>query len=119
MSRQLSLTASATVTLDGSGNGIASVGPSAPGEVWAPDTTSIQCTGAIPTTGTPTLFIYAGNGIFPATFIDSTYNVTGAGSGLIDGKQLYAGQEVFAVWSGGPPGGTATLTVKGTRKVPG
>jgi hypothetical protein len=118
MPRTADLSASSTVVLDGSGNGTAEVGPSAPGEVWLPESTGITCTGAIPTTGTPTLFIYAGNGISPATFIDSTYNVTSAASSLISGKKLYPGQQVFAVWSGGPPGQTATLAVKGTRQVP-
>lgn len=118
MTRTLSLTASATVTLDGGGNGTAEVGPSVPGEVWDPQSAGITCTGAIPVTGTPTLFIYAGSGISPATFIDSTYNVTSASSSMITGKRLYPGQRVFAVWSGGPPGQAATLAVKGTRTVP-
>lgn len=118
MSRTASLTASATVTLDGNGNGTAEVGPAVPGEVWFPGSTGITCTGAIPVTGTPTVFIYAGDGVSPATFIDSTYNVTSAASSLITGKTIYPGQQVFAVWSGGPPGQQATLAVKGTRQVP-
>lgn len=118
MARTVALQASDTITLDGNGNGTAAVGPSAPGEVWSPDSTGITCTGVIPATGTPTLFIYAGNGISPGTFIDSTYNVTSAASSLISGKQLFPGQQVFAVWSDGPPGQTATLAVKGTRQVP-
>ena len=118
MARTVSLAASASVVLDSDGNGTAEVGPTLPGEVWSPGSTSITCGGAIPTTGTPTLFIYAGNGISTGTFIDSTFNVTGAGSSLIAGKQLYPGQLVFAVWSGGPPDETATLAVNGTRSVP-
>ncbi len=118
MARTVSLAASASVVLDSNGNGTAEVGPSLPGEVWSPGSTSITCGGQIPTTGTPTLFIYAGNGISNSTFIDSTYNVTGASSSMISGKQLYPGQLVFAVWSGGPPDELATLAVNGTRQVP-
>jgi len=118
LSRTLPLSASASVTLDGNGNGTAEVGPSLPGEVWSPGSTGITCGGAIPDTGTPTVFIYAGNGISTSTFIDSTYNVTSASSSMISGKSLYAGQLVFAVWSGGPPNETATLAVNGTRQVP-
>lgn len=118
MARTLSLTASASVLLDGNGNGIAQVGPSAPGEVWSPASTSISCGGAIPTSGAPVVSIYAGNGISQGTFVDATYNVTGAASSLISGQQLYAGQEVFAVWSDGPPNQLATLAVAGSRRVP-
>ena len=118
MARTVSLAQSASVVLDSNGNGTAEVGPAAPGEVWHPGSTSITCGGQIPTTGTPTLFIYAGNGISNGTFIDSTYNVTGASSSMISGKLLYPGQQVFAVWSSGPPGQTATLAVNGTRSVP-
>ncbi len=118
MARTVSLQQSASVVLDSNGNGTAEAGPSSPGEVWSPDSTSVSCEGSIPVTGTPTLFIYAGNGISPGTFVDSTYNVTGAASSVIAGKKLYPGQSVFAVWSNGPAGQTATLTVKGTRRVP-
>jgi hypothetical protein len=117
MPRTVSLAQSASVTLDGSGNGTAELGPSLPGEVWSPGSTSISCEGSIPTSGSPSVFIYAGNGISAATFIDSTYNVTGASSSMISGKQLYAGQLVYAVWTDGPPGETATLAVNGTRQV--
>jgi hypothetical protein len=118
MARTQTLAAHASVVLDSSGNGTAEIGPASPGEVWFPTSTSITCTGSIPATGSPTLFIYAGNGISPASFIDSTYNVTSAASSLISGKTLYPGQQVYAVWSDGPPGGTATLAVNGTRQVP-
>jgi hypothetical protein len=118
MARTVSLARSASVVLDSNGDGTAEVGPTVPGEVWSPGSTSITCGGSIPTTGTPTLFIYAGNGISASTFIDSTYNITNASSSMIAGKSLYAGQLVFAVWSGGPPNETATLAVNGTRQVP-
>lgn len=64
------------------------------------------------------MFIYAGNGISSAYFVDSTYNVTSAGSSLIAGQTIHPGQQVFAVWSAGPPNQTATLVVSGTRRVP-
>lgn len=118
MPRTVSLAVSASITLDGNGNGTIEVGPNVPGEVWHPGSTSISCGGPIPVSGTPTLFIYAGNGISNATFIDSTYNVTGASSSMIAGKSIYPGQNVYAVWSQGPPNQVATLAVNGTRQVP-
>ena len=116
--RSFSLTVSASVTLDGTGAGTVALGPQFPRERWLPESTSISCTGTIPTTGTPTVSIYAGYGVAPGTFVDSTYNVTSGASSLISGQTLTAGQQVFAVWSGGPPGQVATLTVAGTRQVP-
>jgi hypothetical protein len=118
MARTLSLAKSVSVVLDSNGDGTAEIGPVLPGEVWSPGSTSITCSGAIPETGSPTVFIYAGNGISTSTFIDSTYNVTGASSSMIAGKQLYAGQQVAAVWTAGPPDQVATLAVNGTRSVP-
>jgi hypothetical protein len=44
--------------------------------------------------------------------------VTSAASSLISGQTLLAGEQVFAGWSGGPPGQVATLTVAGQRQVP-
>lgn len=118
MSQTLSLAANASVVLDGDGNGTAEVGPAVPGEIWSPGSVSISCGGAIPVSGTPEVNIYAGNGISRGSFIDATYNVTGASSSMIAGKTLYPGQEVWAVWTDGPPGQTATIAVNGTRQVP-
>jgi hypothetical protein len=118
MARTLSLTANASVVLDANGNGTAAAGPAVPGEVWSPASTSISCGGPIPVSGAPVVSIYAGNGISQGTFVDSTYNVTGAASSLISGQRLYPGQQVFAVWSNGPANQVATLAVAGTRQVP-
>jgi hypothetical protein len=118
MSTTLPFTKTATVTLNGSGNGTASVGPSSAGESWSPASVAISCTGSIPTSGTPTVFLYAGTNATALTVVDSTYNVTGASSSMISGQTLWPGQQVFAVWSDGPANGVATIVVTGTRKVP-
>jgi len=115
--RTLSLTASANVVLDGSGNGIIQLGPAYAGETWYPASTSISCTGSQPA-GVATCFIYTGAYIAPGTFTDSTYNILGAASSLIAGQQLHPGQYVWAVFTGGTPGQTASLAVAGTRTVP-
>jgi hypothetical protein len=117
--RTLSLTRNLSVTLNGSGNGVIQLGPSSPGEVWLPASTSISCTGSLTgITGISTCFIYAGSYAGQATFVDSTYNVLGAASSLIAGQSLYPGQYVFAVFTNGPPNQTASLVVSGTRQVP-
>jgi hypothetical protein len=119
MSRVLNLTATGNVTLNGSGNGAIQLGPSHPGEIWLPVSTSISCTGSLTgITGISTCFIYAGAYAGQPTFADSTYNVLGAASSLIAGRSLYPGQWVFAVFTNGPPNQTASLVVSGTRQVP-
>ena len=109
----------AITTLDVNGNGVASIGP-AFNQVWSPTTCSIQMAGAIPSGSTPaTCTIMRWIHGLDAAFVDSTYQVTGAASGVIDGQVVYYGQQVFAIWANGNPGATATLTVNGTMTVPG
>lgn len=115
--RTLTLTRSASITLDGSGNGTAQIGPAVPGEVWHPVAVNISSSGNAPTT-VATCFIYAGGAVSQGAFIDSTYNVLGAASGVIEGKVVYPGQYIFAVFSACNVGATATLAVNGTRTVP-
>jgi hypothetical protein len=119
--RSLSLNRSASVVLDVNGNGTAALGPSFPGESWLPVSTSISCTGNQPTPTAPaiaTCFVYAGNAVNNSTFVDATYQVLGASSGMIDGQVIYPGTQVYAVWSNCNPGQVATLTVNGKRNVP-
>lgn len=119
MSRTLNLTAVANVTLDNDGNGTAQIGPNNTNEVWLPTSVSINCTGSLTgITGTPSCFIYAGAYAGQGTFTDGTYLVLGASSSMISGQSIYPGQQIFAVWTNGPPNQQATMTVQGTRTVP-
>ena len=114
-------TETAIVTLDVNGNGVASIGPRF-NQVWSPTTCSIQSTGTIPANGAgnpATCTISVGFMPSGSTFVDSTYQVTGAASGIIDGQTVYYGQQIFATWANGNPGATATLTVNGTMTIPG
>jgi hypothetical protein len=110
-----------SVTLNGSGTGIASTGPAITNEIWTPTSVSISCTGNQPTPTAPaiaTCSIYAGSGIGNSTFVDATYQVLGASSSMISGQLIYVGQLIYAVWENCNPGEVATLTVYGTRAVP-
>lgn len=115
--RTLALTRPVTVTLDGSGNGTAAIGPTSPGEIWYPESVRISSTGN-PPAGLATCTIYCGSSPIPVAFVDATYNVLGAASSLISGQKLHPGQQVFAVWSGANAGASATLIVSGRRQVP-
>lgn len=118
MSRTLTLTRTASVTLDGTGAGTVQTGPSSPGEVWRPAQVSVSCS-AVVSTGTCQASIYAGAGPSQSTFVDGTFSGdTGDTTDAISGHPLQPGQYIFAVWSGGVPGATATMVVYGQREVP-
>ncbi|MGH2866774.1 MAG: hypothetical protein ACRDNK_04280 [Solirubrobacteraceae bacterium] len=103
--------------LDGSGNGTVRLGPTAHGVVWNPTVASIKATGAIPA-GLATCTVYAGSSATDDNFVDATYDVTSAATDAIAGNVLRLGGYLYAVWSGGTPGATATLSVAGTKEIP-
>jgi len=104
---------SATVKLDGSGNGTAQLGPQSAVR-WEPSLVAIQTVNQSVTT-VPACAIYAGSVVTPSTLVDQTYNGQNNSSTKIDGQILYQGQYVYAVWTGGVPGDTATLRVTGNQ----
>ena len=118
MGRLLTLTRTASVTLDGTGAGTVQTGPSSPGEVWRPAQVSVSCS-AVVSTGTCQANIYVGGSASQSTFVDGTFSGdTGDTSDAIGGRVLRPGQSVFCVWSGGVAGATATMVVAGEREVP-
>lgn len=104
------------ITLDGSGNGTAQVGPRGHGVTWKPAVASIKMTGGTPS-GVATCFVYAGGSATDSNFVDSTYDVQNDSTDRVGGQQLVRGQYVWAVWSGGNPGAIATLAVNGTQVI--
>jgi hypothetical protein len=115
MARTVSLNQRASVVLDSSGNGTAELGPSSPGEVWAPGNASVSVTTSV---SEATARIYAGNGLSPGSFVDGTTWGSTGDSTTNFATSLYPGQQIFAQWTGGDPGATATVVVTGTRSVP-
>ena len=115
MSRTVALSKSASVTLNGSGGGTANLGPSAPGEVWFPSSVSVSATS---NTNEAIAKVYIGGQVSAGTFQDgTTWGSTGDSTSNVSGP-VYPGQQVFAVWSGGDSGATATVVVTGSRQVP-
>lgn len=107
------------ISLDGSGNGAAQVGPFM-NQVWYPTTCNISMSGVIPASGTPaTCTISIGMAQAGSQFVDATYQVNGAASSVIDGQLVHFGQYIFATWANGNPNASATLTVSGTMTIPG
>jgi hypothetical protein len=116
--RTLALTATASVTLDGSGDGTVQVGPKYTNEVWYPTSVSVSSTGT-PAAGTGTsCYVYAGPGASQPYFVDATYASAGAASSLISGQKIYPGNWIWAVFTNAGIGATATVVVSGTRTVP-
>ncbi len=112
--RTLPLNAFASTTLDSTGAGTASVGPTSPGEVWTIAAVAVHCSSNV---NEATCRVYSGAGASPAYFNDgTTWGSTGDSSSNVPGP-LAVGSEVFAVWSGGDSGATAYLTVTGTKQV--
>lgn len=112
--RTLPLNAYASTTLDGTGAGTASTGPTSQGEVWNIAAVSVHCS---TNTNEATCRVYSGSGASPAYFSDgTTWGSTGDSTSNVPGP-VSVGSQVFAVWSGGDSGATAYLTVTGTRQV--
>jgi hypothetical protein len=113
MARMLPLTAKASITLDGDGNGTAYTGPLSPGEQWTGLTAAV---GVATNENEATCRIYGGAAATPGYFADATtWGSTGDSTSNLPSVQV--GGNVFAVWAGGDPGARATLTVTGTKKV--
>lgn len=114
MPRALPLSAFAQVTLDGSGNGTAAVGPTAQGETWAAGFTA--AVHASTNAAEATCRVYCGAGSSPQYFIDGT-TWGSTGDSTSNTPQMHTGQVVTAVWTGGDPGATAYLSCTGSRTV--
>ncbi len=104
----------ATVTLDGSGNGTAKIGPKAHGVVWHPTVASVKTSTKVKS---PICNIYAGSLVNDQSFIDGTYTGEADSTDSIAGQELHLGQYVWAVWTGGDVGATGTVTVTGTKDI--
>lgn len=100
----------ATVSLDGSGNGVAMIGPTIAREHWQLDAAGVK---VATNTKESLCSIYVGTSIQNGTFFGTSFTgSSGDTCGLsID---IQPGMKVWAQWSGGDVGALATLTVFGT-----
>lgn len=95
-----------TVTLDGSGNGVVRVAPKMAD--WEVTRVSISVSSA---TNEPTFKMYE-NGISEGDFLEGTW--TGSLNTSETRHPLRNGESLLGVWSGGDPGASATMVVRGT-----
>lgn len=109
------LNETAPVVLDGTGAGTASIGPISAREVWHPDVISVKVSTA---TDEAQCTIYVGDSPTQPNFVDGTYSgSSGDATDRAAATLIRVGWKVWATWSGGDPGATATLTVTGTKDV--
>ena len=112
--RSLPLSAVVSVTLDGTGAGTAQIGPSFPREVWDVAVASVS----VATNAKEAICKVSQGAIAGQTFVDgTTWGSTGDSTSNFSAP-VYLGSSVFAAWTGGDAGATATLTVTGTRRIP-
>lgn len=111
----LPLADSASVTLDGAGNGTARIGPAAHGVLWRPTVASVKVSTA---TRSPQCRIYVGDSATDANFVDGTYTGNQNSTSNLAGQEIRLGQYVIAVWAGGDAGAEATVSISGTKDIP-
>lgn len=100
----------ASVTLNGSGNGTAQIGPTRVRETWGGIIASVSVATAV---NNASCSIYAGSTVQSATLIGSTSSgSTGATCTLPN--PIPSGYQIFAVWTGGDAGQVATVHVTAT-----
>ncbi len=104
------------IVLDSSGNGTAQLGPIGAREVWHPENAHVSV--QTPVNSEAQCKIYVGDQAIDSTFRDGTFSgSSGDSTDRISADVVKVGAYIFAVWTGGDPGQTATLIVTGTKDV--
>lgn len=106
-----------SVVLDGSGGGTVRMRPDGSRERWLPVTAAVKTNETVPVKEAQCTF-YSGQTDTDNYFVDQTFSgSSGDSTGRIEGHEVSRTQDayVIAVWKGGTPGATATLTLRGTK----
>ena len=115
MPRSVPLNVTVSVRLDGAGGGTAQAGPISAREVWHPASVHVQASSAV---AEAVCNIYIGDSPVQPNFMDGTFSgSSGDSSDRVSSVPVTCSWYVWAVWTGGDPGATATLTVTGTKDV--
>jgi hypothetical protein len=104
----------AEVTLDNSGDGIASIGPTRAGERWYPSCARVTVSS---NASEPICTVFIGPIAEPSAIIDITGTGSDDSTDSCQGSQLNLGDKVWAQWTDGDPGARATVTVKGEYQI--
>jgi len=109
----------ASVQLDASGNGRAILGPAIVRERWAPTQATVSVSTNPLESPTNALesrcSLYLGIGGVPGRLLGESRTGSSGDTYGFGGFELQPGQNIVAVWTGGDPNATATITVFGER----
>lgn len=112
------LNESASVVLDGSGNGTAKVGPQSAREIWHPKNVSVNTVQAAGTITDEAQCVILVGDVNTRRQRDATQSgSTGDATDKVNADTVKCGEFVWAVWTGGDAGVTAIVTVTGEKDV--
>lgn len=105
----------ATVTLDGSGNGVCKIGVSNRNQVMNLTVAAIRVTSAlIASKPVPACIIYIGPTNTDDNIIDGTMVGSLNSTSRVSGHPIMYGDYIWAAWTNGNPGDIATLSIFGS-----
>jgi hypothetical protein len=105
----------ATVVLDGSGNGTASVGPTRVREHWQLSAAAVAVNQN--PTNQAVCQLYVGSAPNNQNFVSQTLTGSSGDTCGLGGVDIQSGMKVWAKWTGGDAGQLATVTVIGTYTI--
>jgi hypothetical protein len=106
---------SAVIMLNGSGVGVAKVGPLSSRETWFPTNISVSANAGAIKEAQCSVSVGDSNTL---RFVDQTFTGSAGDSTSIDGStRLRAGEFVWATWTGGDANVQAMLLVVGTKEL--
>ena len=109
------LPGSVTVTLNGSGNGTAKIGPLGAREKWNAQSAAVSASTNVKEAQCK---IFVGTDATTANYVDGTLSgSTGDSTDTVDAYPIPFGQFIFAIWTGGDAGAVGTLKVTGTKEI--
>jgi hypothetical protein len=104
-----------TVTLNGSGNGTARVGPLNARETWHPENVHVSVASNV---NEATCAIYVGDAPIQQNFRDATFTgSSGDSTDKVGADTVGPNVKIWAVWSGGDAGAQAVIRVTGTKDI--
>lgn len=109
------LNESASVVLNGAGNGTAKVGPLTARERWHPQNVAVNANAS--PTNEASCVIYVGDENTRRQRDASTNGSTGDATDKCNGDTIKKNMFVWAVWTGGDAGAVAVVTVTGTKDI--